>query len=78
MILRVRKGEDIGYKDGLGKLSELGSNDRSKVNQVIMLCMQAFMIMLVLMKPLCKYYIRAKYECEEKEGAQGTSSTGDT
>ena len=45
----------------LNKLNELNSSDGSKVNQIIMMCLQAFTIMFVMLKPLCRTWMRYKY-----------------
>ena len=45
----------------LNKLNELKSSDGSKVNQIIMMCLQAFTIMFVMLKPLCRTWMRYKY-----------------
>ena len=58
----------------LNKLNELKSSDGSKVNQIIMMCLQAFTIMFVMLKPLCRTWMRYKYR---KDGeATPRNSTG--
>ena len=57
----------------LNKLNELKSSDGSKVNQIIMMCLQAFTIIFVKMKPLCKTWMRYKYGRNE-HGSPRTST----
>ena len=57
----------------LAKLEQLSTNDGSKVNQIVMLCLQAFTILFVMMKPLCTMYIKAKYKVKET-GSPRTSN----
>ena len=57
--------EQDNFQALLDKLDNLQSTDGSKVNQIIMLCLQAFTIMFVMLKPLCTMYIKAKYKFKE-------------
>ena len=59
----------------LSKLDQLSTNDGSKVNQIVMLCLQAFTILFVMMKPLCTMYIKAKYKVKST-GSPRTSNEG--
>ena len=45
----------------MSKLNELKSSDGNKVNQIIMMCLQAFTTMFVMLKPLCRTWMRYKY-----------------
>ena len=68
---------DEELKNILSKLEELGTNDGSKVNQIVMLCLQAFTILFVMMKPLCTMYIKAKYKVKST-GSPRTSNVGNS
>ena len=57
----------------LNKINELKSSDGSKINQIIMMCLQAFTIMFVMLKPLCKTWMRYKYGKNE-HGSHRTST----
>ena len=58
----------------LNKLNELKSSDGSKVNQIIMMCLQAFTIMFVMLKPLCRTWMRYKYGVQEDDKRNSTGS----
>ena len=58
----------------LNKLNELKSSDGSKVNQIIMMCLQAFTIMFVMLKPLCRTWMRYKYGVKEDDKRNSTGS----
>ena len=59
----------------LNKLNELKSSDGSKVNQIIMMCLQAFTIMFVMLKPLCKTWMRYKYGVKEDSKGRTSNSS---
>ena len=61
--------------DVLNKLNELKSSDGSKVNQIIMMCLQAFTIMFVMLKPLCKTWMRYKYGVKEDSKGRTSNSS---
>ena len=56
---------DEELKNILSKLEELSRNDGGRVNQIVMLCLQAFTILFVMLKPLCTMYIKAKYKVKD-------------
>ena len=58
----------------LNKLNELKSSDGSKVNQIIMMCLQAFTIMFVMLKPLCRTWMRYKYGVKGDDKQNSTGS----
>ena len=60
----------------LNKLNELKSSDGSKVNQIVMLCLQAFMIMFMTLKPLCRTWMRYKYGVKDGGDRTPRGSTG--
>ena len=60
----------------LNKLNELKSSDGSKVNQIIMMALQAFTIMFVMLKPLCRTWMRYKYGVKDDGGNTPRNSTG--
>ena len=66
---------DEELKNILQKLEDLSSNDGSRANQIVMLCLQAFTILFVMMKPLCTMYIKAKYKVKDT-GSSRTSNEG--
>ena len=59
----------------LNKLNELKSSDGSKVNQIIMMCLQAFTIMFVMLKPLCRTWMRYKYGAKDGDGTPRASGS---
>ena len=59
---------EIDPNELLKKLDELKSSDGSKVNQIVMLCLQAFMIMFMTLKPLCRTWMRYKYNVKDSGG----------
>ena len=68
---------EIDPNELLRKLDELNTGDNSgKINQIVMLCLQAFTIMFVMLKPLCKTWMRYKYKVKDSHGSPRTS-TGD-
>ena len=58
----------------MNKLNELKQSDGSKVNQIIMMALQAFTIMFVMLKPLCKTWMRYKYGVKEDSKRNSTGS----
>ena len=67
---------EIDMNELMNKLNELKSSDGSKINQIIMMCLQAFTIIFVMMKPLCKTWMRYKYRgTTDDKGATGTSNS---
>ena len=66
---------DEELKNILAKLEEISTKDGGKVNQIVMLCLQAFTILFVMMKPLCTMYIKAKYKVKDN-GSPRTSNAG--
>ena len=56
---------DEELKNILSKLEQLNTNDGGRVNQIVMLCLQAFTILFVMLKPLCTMYIKAKYKVKD-------------
>ena len=58
----------------MNKLDEIKSSDGSKINQIIMMALQAFTIMFVMLKPLCKTWMRYKYGVKENSKQNSTSS----
>ena len=62
---------EVDMNELLNKLNELKSSDGSKVNQIIMMALQCFTIVFVMMKPLCKTWMRYKY----KTNADGSPRT---
>ena len=59
----------------MNKLNDLKESDGSKINQIIMMCLQAFTIMFVMLKPLCKTWMRYKYgDREDNKGITSNSS----
>ena len=66
---------EIDPNELLRKLDELNTGDSSnKINQIVMLCLQAFLIMFVMMKPLCKTWMRYKYKVKDGIGSQRPST----
>ena len=59
----------------LNKLDELKSSDGSKVNQIIMMALQAFTIMFVMLKPLCKTWMRYKYRKDGEPTPRGSTAS---
>ena len=59
----------------LNKLNELKSSDGSKVNQIIMMCLQAFTIIFIMLKPLCRTWMRYKYGVKEDNKGRTSNSS---
>ena len=68
---------EVDMNELLNKLNELNTGDSSsKINQIVMLCLEVFLIMFVMMKPLCKTWMRYKYKrTDDNKGATGTSNS---
>ena len=65
---------EIDPNEILNKIDELKSSDGSKINQIIMMCLQCFTIMFVMLKPLCKTWMRYKYNVKNSNGSSRTST----
>ena len=66
---------EIDPNEILSKLNELDTGDNSsKINQIIMLCLQAFVIVFMLMKPLCKTWMRYKYHVKDSKDSPRPST----
>ena len=61
--------------DVLNEIKELKSSDGSKINQIIMMALQAFTIMFVMLKPLCKTWMRYKYGVKEDSNRKTSNSS---
>ena len=66
---------EIDPNELLRKIDELNTGDNSgKINQIVMLCLQAFTIMFVMLKPLCRTWMRYKYKVKDSNGSPRPST----
>ena len=74
-VLITLKMSEVNMDELLSKLNEIKSDDGSKVNQIVMLALQAFTIMFVMLKPLCKTWMRYKYGVKEDGNRKSSNSS---